>query len=126
MFGVKRLEAFPNFRLRRVDVSQKLRVLAYGVCLLFVFATPVFAAEGPANSGIHFSGAIGAALTIIGAGWGIGRIGQAAVESMARQPEVAGNIQTAMIISAALIEGATFFALVVCMLSNAGYKPFAQ
>ncbi len=44
-----------------------------------------------------------------------------AVESMSRQPEVAGNIQTAMIISAALIEGATFFALIVCMLFN--YPP---
>lgn len=106
-------------------MSQKLRVVFYGICMLFVFATPALAAEG-GNGGIHFSGAIGAALTIIGAGWGIGRIGQAAVESMARQPEVAGNIQTAMIIAAALIEGATFFALVVCMLSNAGYKPFVQ
>lgn len=106
-------------------MSQNLRVLVYGVCLLFVFATPALAAEG-SNSGIHFSGAIGAALTIIGAGWGIGRIGQAAVEAMARQPEVAGNIQTAMIISAALIEGATFFALVVCMQNNGNYKPFAQ
>ena len=52
---------------------------------------------------------------IIGAGLGIGRIGAAAVESMARQPEVAGNIQAAMIIAAALIEGVTFFALIVCM-----------
>ena len=49
---------------------------------------------------------------------GIGKIGTAAVESMARQPEVAGQIQTAMIIAAALIEGATFFALIVCMLFN--------
>jgi F-type H+-transporting ATPase subunit c len=43
---------------------------------------------------------------------------------MARQPEVAGNIQTAMIIAAALIEGATFFALIVCMGSNKDYKPY--
>ena len=49
---------------------------------------------------------------------GIGKIGAAAVESMARQPEVAGSIQTAMIIAAALIEGATFFGLIVCMLFN--------
>lgn len=63
---------------------------------------------------ISFGGAIGAAVTILGAGWGIGRIGAAAVENMARQPEVAGQIQTAMIIAAALIEGATFFALIVC------------
>ena len=47
-----------------------------------------------------------------------GRIGGQAVEGMSRQPEAAGNIQTAMIISAALIEGATFFALIVCMLFN--------
>ncbi len=58
--------------------------------------------------------AFGAGLVLIGAGYGIGRIGSCAVENMARQPEVAGNIQAAMIISAALIEGATFFGLVVC------------
>jgi F-type H+-transporting ATPase subunit c len=99
-------------------VSQNLRVLVYGVCMLFVFATPAFAqAGGATNSGIHFSAAVGAGLVIIGAAWGIGRIGQAAVESMARQPEVAGN-------AAALIEGATFFALIVCMGSNGNYKPF--
>ena len=104
-------------------MSQNLRVMVYGVCLLFVFAAPAFAAEG-GNSGIHFSGAIGAALTIIGAGWGIGRIGQAAVEAMARQPEVAGNIQTAMIIAAALIEGFTFFALVICLLISLKFTGF--
>ncbi len=60
--------------------------------------------------------AFGCGLIILGAGYGIGRIGSAAVESMARQPEVAGNINTAMIISAALIEGVTFFALIVCLL----------
>ncbi|MEN6459554.1 MAG: ATP synthase F0 subunit C [Thermoguttaceae bacterium] len=59
--------------------------------------------------------AFGAGLVMVGAGYGIGKIGSAAVESMARQPEVAGNIQTAMIVSAALIEGATFFALIVCI-----------
>lgn len=107
-------------------MSQNLRVLVYGVCMLFVFATPAFAQVGGGTGygGIHFSGAVGAGLVIIGAAWGIGRIGQAAVESMARQPEVAGNIQTAMIIAAALIEGATFFALIVCLNNNGGYKPF--
>ena len=48
-----------------------------------------------------------------GAGLGIGRIGGMAVEAMSRQPEVAGGIQTGMIIAAALIEGATFFALIL-------------
>ncbi len=65
--------------------------------------------------------AVGAGLVLIGGGLGIGKIGSSAVESMARQPEAAGNIQTAMIISAALIEGATFFGLIVCMLFN--YPP---
>ncbi len=62
-------------------------------------------------------GPIGAGLVIMGAAAGIGRIGGSAVESMARQPEVAGNIQTAMIIAAALIEGVTFFGLIICLLA---------
>lgn len=66
---------------------------------------------------IYLGAAIGTGLVMLGAGVGIGKIGSSAVESMARQPEVAGGIQTAMIIAAALIEGATFFALVVCMMS---------
>ena len=67
---------------------------------------------------MNFGSAFGAGIVLLGAGLGIGRIGSSAVESMARQPEVAGNVQTAMIIAAALIEGATFFALIVCMLFN--------
>ena len=70
------------------------------------------------SGGMNLGPAIGAGLVIIGAALGIGRIGGQAVEGMSRQPEAAGNIQTAMIISAALIEGATFFALIVCMLFN--------
>ncbi|HZL87090.1 MAG TPA: ATP synthase F0 subunit C [Pirellulaceae bacterium] len=60
----------------------------------------------------------GAGLIAIGAGYGIGRLAGSALESMARQPEVAGNIQTAMIISAALIEGFTFFALIICFMGT--------
>jgi F-type H+-transporting ATPase subunit c len=99
----------------------KIVVLCFAVMLV---ASPAFAqapAGGVAHSGgfsIFFGGAFGAGLVIIGAAFGIGRIGASAVESMARQPEVAASIQTAMIISAALIEGATFFALIVCMLFN--------
>lgn len=59
---------------------------------------------------------IGAGLAVLGAGMGIGRIGGSAVESMARQPELAGNLQTAMLIAAALIEGAALFAIAVCFL----------
>lgn len=60
--------------------------------------------------------AIGAGLTILGVGLGIGRIGGSACESIARQPEMVQKVQTAMIISAALIEGAAFFALLICFL----------
>ena len=59
---------------------------------------------------------IGAGIAAIGAGLGIGNIGKAALESMARQPEVAGDLRTNMIIAAALIEGVAFFAIVVCFL----------
>ena len=108
-----------------VDVKRVLSVSFVAVVAFLMLAAPAFAQGGGGNSGIHFSNAFGAAVTIIGAAWGIGRIGQAAVESMARQPEVAGNIQTAMIIAGALIEGVTLFALVVCMLSNGSYHPFS-
>jgi len=74
--------------------------------------------DTPRGFSLNPGGAFGAGLVIIGAATGIARIGGQAVESMARQPEAAGNIQTAMIIAAALIEGATFFALIVCMLFN--------
>lgn len=95
-----------------------------------VFAAPAFAqgetgseaaqaqAAIPPGNQILTGSAIGAGLVLLGAGLGIGLIGRAAVESMARQPEVAGNIQTGMIISAALIEGATFFALIVCLAAK--------
>ncbi|MGI5831384.1 MAG: ATP synthase F0 subunit C [Thermoguttaceae bacterium] len=63
---------------------------------------------------------IAASLVIIGAAFGIGHIGASAVASMARQPEASGSINTAMLISAALIEGATFFALIVCLLGILG------
>jgi F-type H+-transporting ATPase subunit c len=60
--------------------------------------------------------AIGAGITVVGAALGIGRIGVAAMEAIARQPEAAGDIRSNMIVSAALIEGAAFFAIVVCLL----------
>lgn len=62
--------------------------------------------------------AIGAGLAVIGVGLGIGRIGGSAMEGIARQPEAAGKIQTAMIIAAALIEGAGLFGIVVALLGN--------
>jgi F-type H+-transporting ATPase subunit c len=65
--------------------------------------------------------ALGAGLVIIGAAMGIGMLAKAAVESMARQPEVAGQINTSMIIAAALIEGVTFFALIIIILQTTAY-----
>ena len=106
--------------------------------VMLLVVSPVFAqAEGegtstPSPTGTQVAGtptgspgmlifegaaAIGSGLVIIGAGYGIGKIGASTVESMARQPEMASNMQTAMIISAALIEGATFFGLIVCFLA---------
>lgn len=57
---------------------------------------------------------MGVGLAVLGAGWGIGKIGTAAMEGIARQPEAAGDIRMNMIISAALIEGVALFAVVVC------------
>jgi F-type H+-transporting ATPase subunit c len=60
--------------------------------------------------------AIGSGLAGIGAGIGIGQIGKSAMEAIARQPEAVGDIRSNMIISAALVEGACFFAMIVCLL----------
>jgi F-type H+-transporting ATPase subunit c len=60
--------------------------------------------------------AIGAGIAVLGAGLGIGRIGGTAMEAIARQPEAAGDIRTNMLVSAALIEGVAFFAVVVCLV----------
>ncbi|MGO9114826.1 MAG: ATP synthase F0 subunit C [Thermoguttaceae bacterium] len=111
----------------------KLAKIALLLLVVFAMAIPAFATDekkaedpsggpaaashsvAPSNIAVLAGGAAGAGLVILGAGLGIGKIGASAVESMARQPEVAGNIQTAMIIAAALIEGVTFFALIVCL-----------
>ena len=67
--------------------------------------------------GVSYLGAgFGAGLIVFGASLGIGRLASAALEGMARQPEAGGDIRTAMIIAAALIEGFTFFALVVTFM----------
>jgi len=84
------------------------------VILLGLASTALAQTTGPTSLVIAGS-AVGVGLTVIGAAYGIGRLAGSALESMARQPEVAGSIQTAMIIAAALIEGFTFFALYICM-----------
>lgn len=72
----------------------------------------LLAAEGLALMGAG----IGAGIVALGAGLGIGKIGGAAMESIARQPEASGKIQTAMIISAALIEGVALFGVIICLI----------
>jgi F-type H+-transporting ATPase subunit c len=99
-------------------VSNVAKIVALSGLAVLVMASPAAAADG---SAVSFSGAFGVGLTVIGAAFGIGKLASAALESMARQPEVAGNIQIAMIIAAALIEGFTFYALFICSTQN----PFA-
>ena len=70
-----------------------------------------------AVEGLALLGAgIGAGIVALGAGLGIGKIGGSAMESIARQPEAGGKVQTAMIISAALIEGVALFGVIVCLI----------
>ena len=109
-----------------------LLMIVLGFVLMFASVAPATAQEGvgtaaAASEASYFlttdgarklGGAIGAGLAIIGGAAGIGRIGGSAVESMARQPEASGQISNAMIITAALIEGATLFAVVVGLLAS--------
>ncbi len=105
---------------------------------LLFFVAPAMAQEHPAAAGASaapassgfsllqdkgaglLGGAIGAGLVIIGAAAGIGRIGGSATESMARQPEAAGSVNMIALITAAMLEGATLFAVVVCMMAVLG------
>src|SRR4051812_1703835 len=109
-----------------------LTMIALGFVLMFA-SMPAHAQDNPAAGAVapaehayflttegarKLGGAIGAGLAVIGGGAGIGRVGAAAVEAMARQPEASGQINTAMIITAAMIEGATLFAVVVGLLAS--------
>lgn len=98
-----------------------LALLAFG--FLFLSADSAMAADVSSPVGsllaqvtIPSFGGIGAGLAVLGAGLGIGRIGGSAVEAMARQPELAGTIQTGMIIAAALIEGIALLAVIFCLV----------
>ena len=101
-----------------------MNVAALAVVLLFLMAVPAMAADVVGGttvlSGKGIAGGLGMGLTIIGAGIGFGKIGSAALEGMARQPEVAGSIQTAMIIVAAMLEGATLAAVVLSFVVGNG------
>jgi F-type H+-transporting ATPase subunit c len=113
-------------------IMKALRLAVLVLMVVLLASTPALAggekaAQAPAVTappgtyvltGGAIAAGVGAGLTIIGAGYGFGRIGSAALEGMARQPEVAGRVQTAMLIIAALLEGATFFALIVCIIAG--------
>jgi|SRR5579872_2165464 len=114
-----------------------LMMMVFGCVLMFAAvppahaqnngAAPAVAADGNHDGGLlttngarKLGGSLGAGLALLGGGLGIGRIGGSAVEAIARQPEAAGQISTAMIITAALIEGAMLFAVVVGLLASLG------
>ena len=105
---------------------RKLLCLMALTVIAFVIAGPAMAQSDEAalqatidaaKGSAAWGKGIGLGLIILGAGLGIGRIGGSAVEAIARQPEAKGDIQTNMILSAALIEGATVIALVFALIA---------
>src|ERR1700680_3348303 len=124
-------------------IMMKICVAALAALLVLTVTVPARGADNSAGAGSGILAAqstgpdfglaligagVGAGLAGVGGGLGIGAIGGRACEAIARQPEVAGRIFNTMIISAALIEGFTFFAMVVCLLGwvTAGhYAPLA-
>ena len=96
----------------------RLSLLMVVVGLALMVAPSVFAQEGGEASDLGaLGGPIGAGLAVIGGGLGIGRIGGSAVEAMARQPEMANQISTAMLITAAMIEVGFLFAVVIGLMT---------
>jgi F-type H+-transporting ATPase subunit c len=92
-------------------------VLAAGAIAL-AGPTSAMAADGNTPNLVKGIAAIGSGLAIVGGGIGIGLVGKGAVEAIARQPEATGKIQLNMILAAALIEGATLFAVVVGLIAT--------
>lgn len=111
----------------KIPVNKLLKLILVCAAMLLVVNMPTAAqaqapgatvVQGGGVSGAFGSGAFGAGLVVIGAAYGISKLGAAGFESMARQPEVKQNIFVLLIIVAALIEGFTFFAVYVCMTQN--------
>lgn len=106
-------------------MAQILKFAMMFVCAFAALTVPALAQEGAAAAAggaaggtalINLTATFGAGLVVIGAGLGISRLSVAAFESMARQPEVAGDIRGSMVIVAAMIEGAAVIGLIVCMI----------
>ena len=100
-------------------MTRFVTILGLAAFATLAIASPALAQEAETGIGNVGKGlaVIGAGLALIGGGLGIGRIGGSAVEAIARQPEAQGPISNAMLLSAALIEGATLFAVVVAMIA---------
>lgn len=102
--------------MKKIFALIALVVLALPTFAMAADADPVAVAKASNYGWMVGLACVGAGLAILGAGKGIGQIGGQAVEGIARQPEAAGKIQGAMIVAAALIEGAALFVVVVCLL----------
>ncbi len=101
-----------------MKISKMIALAAFGAFASTAMAAPD--AAGAAAAVADFKGlgyGIGMGLALIGAGMGIGKIGSSAVESIARQPEASGSITTGMLLTAAFVEGAALFAVVVALLA---------
>jgi F-type H+-transporting ATPase subunit c len=101
-----------------------LKLVGLTAVVFLLSALPAFAQEAHGTSyalaGKGIAGGLGMGLAIIGAGIGFGKIGGSALDGMARQPEVAPRIQTAMLIIAAMLEGATLAAVVLSFVVGNG------
>ncbi len=103
-------------------MNSKLTKILFTLALLVLIAPAMAFAEEAATlittaGAGKLGGAIGAGLVLMGGGAAIGRIGGSAVESIARQPEATSQISTAMIITAAMVEGATLFGVIVGLMA---------
>jgi F-type H+-transporting ATPase subunit c len=118
-------------------ISKMVKVIVFSMAVLVATAAPALAQgkETPKTpeaaptipQSVSFSGAgvaagLGMGLALIGAGLGLGKIGASALEAMARQPEVAPRVQTAMIIIAAMLEGATLAAVALAFVVGLSAK----
>lgn len=100
----------------------KLTMIVTGLVMAVLASPAMAAAAAPMtlfpNDGLKAVGiGLGLGLVLIGGGKGIGNIGSSAVESIARQPEAAKDVNGAMVLSAAFVEGATLFAVVVLLIA---------
>ena len=95
-------------------LSTRMLTTVAALAVAFLSADMASAQEVAGRSLIDLTSAFSVGLVVIGAAYGISKLASAAYEGMSRQPEVAGSIQPAMIIAAALIEGFTFYALFIC------------